>query len=134
MNLQENCIFCKIIKGEIPAYKVYEDDFVLAFLDIYPISKGHTLVIPKKHVNRLTELDEEELKKFWSGVKRVIKKIEKLASDYNIVINQGTLAGQEVPHLHVHIIPRYGKEKLFCEVRHKLNESEAKEVLEKLNG
>jgi len=134
MALDENCIFCKIIKGKIPAYKVYEDDFVLAFLDIYPASKGHTLVVPKKHVTRLKDLSDEELAKFWRGVKKVIEKIEKLSSDYNIVINQGTLAGQEIPHLHVHIIPRYGKEKLFCETRYKLNEEEAKEVLEKING
>jgi len=128
------CIFCKIVKGEIPAYKVYEDEFVLAFLDIYPATKGHTLVIPKKHVTRLKELSDEELAKLWKGVKKVIEKIEKIASDYNIVINQGTLACQEVPHLHIHIIPRYGNERLFCEIRHRLNEEEAKEVLEKLNG
>ncbi len=134
MALKEDCIFCKIIKGEIPAYKVYEDDFVVAFLDIYPATKGHTLVVPKKHVERLKELNEEELKKFWSGVKKVIEKIEKLSEDYNIIINQGSKAGQEVPHLHVHLIPRYGNEKLYCEIRHKLTEEEAKEVLEKING
>ncbi|AAR39360.1 NEQ519 [Nanoarchaeum equitans Kin4-M] len=128
------CIFCKIINKEIPAYIVYEDDFVIAILDIYPMAKGHTLVIPKKHVTRLKELSEEEAKKLFAGLKKVIEKIEKISPDYNIIINQGPKAGQEIDHLHIHIIPRTGEEKIFYNIRHKLTEEEAKEVLEKLNG
>jgi len=98
------------------------------------MAKGHTLVIPKKHVTRLKELSEEEAKKLFAGLKKVIEKIEKISPDYNIIINQGPKAGQEIDHLHIHIIPRTGEEKIFYNIRHKLTEEEAKEVLEKLNG
>ena len=67
-----DCIFCKIVAGEIPAYKIYEDDFVLAFLDIMPVSEGHTLVIPKKHYANLEEISEEELCKIMKVVKKVV--------------------------------------------------------------
>ncbi len=129
------CIFCKIIKKEIPAYIVYEDDVAIAFLDINPVSEGHLLVVPKKHVSRLTELSEEEAAEFIKKVQKVAKMVEeKLSKDYNIVINQGERAGQVIQHLHFHIIPRYGNEKLFLWVTHKLTEEEAKRVLEKLKS
>ncbi len=127
------CVFCKIINKEIPAYIVYEDDVAIAFLDINPVSEGHLLVVPKKHVSRLTELSEEEAAEFIKRVQKIAKLVEeKLSKDYNIIINQGEKAGQVIQHLHVHIIPRYGKEQLFLWVTHKLTEEEAKRVLEKL--
>jgi len=129
----EGCIFCKIVNREIPAYVVYEDDNVIAFLDIFPLSEGHTLVIPKKHYSRLSEMPEEEAKKFIESFHKVVKIIEeKISKDYNIGVNQGKLAGQEIMHLHFHIVPRYGKEQIFLWNSHKLTEEEVKRVFEKL--
>ncbi|MFW0838110.1 MAG: HIT family protein [Candidatus Komeilibacteria bacterium] len=103
-----DCIFCKIVAGEIPSYKVYEDDNVLAFLDIAPCNPGHTLVIPKQHYKNIEDASEEILAQLMSGVKKVGMAIkEKLGyGGYNIMENNDPIAGQEVPHLHWHIIPR----------------------------
>jgi histidine triad (HIT) family protein len=131
--MNADCVFCKIIKGEIPAYKVYEDEFVLAILDINPLSKGHTLVIPKRHYARLTEMDERFYEGFMRGLQKVLRLIEsKLSKDYNIIVNQGKKANQEIEHLHVHIVPRYGQEQIFVWKTHKLTPEEAEEVLKKL--
>ncbi len=109
----QECIFCKIVKGEIPANKVYEDKNVLAFLDINPRSKGHTVVIPKKHYATLIEVPKDELEGLFGVVQEIGRKIiENLdAKGFNIGSNNGQMAGQVVPHLHIHIIPRYEDEK-----------------------
>jgi histidine triad (HIT) family protein len=130
-----DCIFCKIVKGEIPCYKIYEDEYCLAFLDINPLTKGHTLVIPKKHYARIDEMPEEDFLNFCKGLKKVIDLIkENISSDFNIIVNQGKMAGQEIFHLHVHIIPRYGNENIFNWNCNKLTEEEAKEILEKIHN
>ena len=105
----ENCIFCKIIKGEIPNYTVYEDDKTLAFLDIAPRSPGHTVVIPKSHVERVSDLADDSVSALFSAVKKTAAKIETaLKPDgFNIGWNDGAAAGQVVPHLHIHILPRW---------------------------
>ena len=127
------CVFCKIINKELPAYIVYEDEDTMAFLDINPVSKGHLLVVPKKHYSRLSEIPQEELKRFFQGLQNVVKMVESnLSKHYNIVVNQGELAGQVINHLHFHIIPRYGNEQIFVWLTHKLSKEEAQEVLEKL--
>lgn len=106
-----NCIFCKIINDEIPAAKVYEDEHVLAFIDISQTTKGHTLVIPKKHVENVYGLDEETA----SNLFKVIPKIARAIKDefqpegLNIVNNNGKKAGQAVFHYHIHLVPRYGE-------------------------
>ena len=106
------CIFCKIAKGEIPAKILYEDEKTLAFLDISPRSKGHTLVIPKEHYETFEELPEEVAIGLINTIKRVIMKLKSLNPDgYNILNNNRPVAGQEVPHVHFHIIPRYKGEK-----------------------
>ena len=104
-----DCIFCKIIKGEIPNYTVYEDEKVLAFLDINPHAKGHTVVIPKVHAETYFDLNEDLLEHLSLGIKRSMEKIDKTLNPdgYNVGWNQGEVAGQVVPHLHVHIMPRY---------------------------
>lgn len=127
-----DCIFCKIIKGEIPSYKVYEDEYVFAFLDINPVSKGHTLIIPKKHLLRFADAENDDISKLFVGVKNVAKKIENISDNYNIGINQGKLAGQVVDHLHVHIIPRYENDEIKMWPGKRLEEEKAKELLEKL--
>jgi len=105
----ENCIFCKIVRKEISNDTVYEDDHTLAFLDIHPVTKGHTLVIPKVHAETLLDLNGEITKEFFLGVKRALERVEKvLAPDgFNIGWNHGDAGGQAVKHLHVHILPRW---------------------------
>ena len=127
------CVFCKIVNKEIPAYTVYEDENVIAFLDINPVSEGHILVVPKKHYERITEMPEEDFRKFSESLQKVVKLVEnKLSKDYNIIVNHGERAGQVIKHVHFHIIPRYGNEQLFLWLTHKLTEEEARRVLEKL--
>lgn len=103
------CVFCEIVKGDIPADKIYEDDYVLAFLDIKPHNPGHTLVIPKKHYQNLEEIDEDSLAKLILAVKKVALMMkDKLGVlGYNVIENNNLIAGQVVPHIHFHIIPRY---------------------------
>ncbi len=102
------CVFCKIINNEIPSQKIYEDGFVVAFLDINPVNPGHTLIVPKKHVEDLLKASNEELSHLIIATKKVAKAILK-ALDYkafNLELNNGAIAGQVVNHLHLHIIPR----------------------------
>ena len=105
--MEDNCIFCKIIKGEIPSTKVYEDELVCAFNDINPAAKIHILVVPKKHINSLKELTEEDEKYVWA-IHKAINKIAKeqgfAESGYRVVVNCGKDAGQEVMHLHYHVL------------------------------
>jgi histidine triad (HIT) family protein len=110
----ENCIFCKIAKGEIPSKKIYEDEEVFSFLDINPSTKGHTLIIPKKHYENIHDTPEETLKHIIATAKKLAKKLkEKLnATGINIVNASGKDAQQSVFHLHFHIIPRYEDDNL----------------------
>ncbi|MCF0109399.1 MAG: HIT family protein [Erysipelotrichaceae bacterium] len=105
------CIFCEIIKGNIPGVKVYEDDDVLAILDISQVTKGHTLVMPKKHVADIIEADEETVLKCMKVVHELTPKIVNNlgAEGCNILNNCKAVAGQSVEHLHFHIIPRYSE-------------------------
>ena len=107
-----DCIFCKIVAGEIPASKVYEDDHFLAFLDISQVTPGHTLVIPKKHARNLLEMTPEETADLFNVVSRVTKKVESATQPQgmNIISNMEEIAGQSVFHSHVHILPRYSQE------------------------
>ena len=107
-----DCIFCKIVAGEIPASKVYEDDHFLAFLDISQVTPGHTLVIPKKHARNLLELTPDETADLFNIVSRVTKKVESATQPQgmNIISNMEEIAGQSVFHTHVHILPRYSQE------------------------
>jgi histidine triad (HIT) family protein len=105
----DDCIFCKIIRQEIPADIVYEDDSVLAFLDIRPVSRGHTLLIPKRHFPNLLETEDAVLADMMKKTKRVAEGIMKAtgAAGFNLGVNTNPAAGQIVFHTHFHIIPRY---------------------------
>ncbi|MFH0857481.1 MAG: HIT family protein [Candidatus Magasanikbacteria bacterium] len=105
----ENCIFCKIVRGEILNYTVFEDEKVLAFLDITPCTKGHTVVVLKEHGESLQEYEEKNLEGLFPAIQKVVRKLEEKlgVKDFTIGMNNGRLAGQLVPHMHVHIIPRY---------------------------
>ena len=109
LNNMIECLFCKIASGDIPCYKVFDDESVLAFLDIHPCSKGHTVVIPKFHAGELSELENKSWLALMSGLKSAAGLIElKLKpAGLNIGINERKAAGQVVPHVHWHIIPRY---------------------------
>lgn len=102
------CIFCRIIKREIPCTKIYEDSVTLAFLDLNPVNKGHTLVVPKKHSETILDTDEKTLRDLMVTTKKVSKAIMDSLNvkGFNIGINQFEIAGQVVPHLHIHIMPR----------------------------
>ncbi|KAI9897072.1 hypothetical protein N3K66_008094 [Trichothecium roseum] len=99
-----SCIFCKIIKGEIPSFKLFESEKTLAFLDIGALAKGHALVIPKFHGAKLADIPDEDLSEILPTVKKIVKASG--AADYNILQNNGTIAHQEVPHVHFHFIPK----------------------------
>ena len=107
--MNPDCIFCKIVKGEIPATKVYEDNEFLAFMDIGPIIKGHTLVIPKEHYDSITATPADVLGKLIKLVQRIAgAQMNGLNADgVNIMQNNGKAAGQDVPHIHFHVIPRF---------------------------
>lgn len=100
----ENCIFCKIVKGEIPAFKVYESENVIAFLDLTQLTRGHTLVIPKNHKRWLWDHDDKEYCDLMVASKKIANVMRKL---YNIEWVEMIVAGMGVEHTHVHIIPRY---------------------------
>lgn len=104
-----DCVFCKIVAGEIPCYKVYEDDDFLAFLDMYPVNNGHTLVIPKKHYDNIFELPENVASKYFVVVKKIAEIVKKImnADGINIGMNNLPAAGQVVFHSHIHVIPRF---------------------------
>ena len=106
----DNCIFCRIVSGDIPSSKVYEDDEVLAFLDISQATKGHTLVIPKQHVRNVLEMDEDAASTVFSRVPKIARALKKAtgASGMNIIANNEEIAGQTVFHAHIHLVPRYG--------------------------
>jgi histidine triad (HIT) family protein len=103
------CIFCKIINKEIPNYTVFEDENSLAFLDINPRAKGHTVVIPRIHVETPFELSDELFQQLILAVKRAMEKIDRALkpNGYNVGWNQKPAGGQVVPHLHIHILPRW---------------------------
>ncbi|WP_027417243.1 HIT family protein [Aneurinibacillus terranovensis] len=115
MALQSDCIFCKIIQSEIPSAKVYEDEHVLAFLDISQVTKGHTLIIPKQHHVDLFELPSETAAHLFATVPTIANAIQKAfqPTGLNLLNNNRKAAGQTVFHFHMHIIPRYGKEDGF---------------------
>lgn len=112
----DDCLFCKIVRGEIPSAKVYEDDLVYAFLDITQVTKGHTLLVPKQHVADIFEYDEELAAAVFSRVPKVAKALEKAFPEMeglNIINNNKELAYQSVFHSHFHLIPRYSRDDDF---------------------
>ncbi len=114
----EDCLFCKIVAGDIPCYKVYEDERTLAFLDINPINKGHALVIPKVHVSRISEFEDDDLVAFYRALQKVTGAVERAVrlDGLNLFVNQGEVAGQVVPHFHCHISPRLKGDGLRMEI------------------
>ncbi len=130
----ENCIFCKIIRGEIPSHKIYETENTLTFLDIQPKTKGHLLTIPKKHHETIYDVPEEIL----FEIIKVNKKMSNLAKEklkakgVNIINSNEKTAQQEIPHIHFHTVPRYEEDGLNIWHREKKEEHDLKIIKEQL--
>lgn len=123
-------IFTKIVKGEIPAYKVDEDENHLAFLDILPLVEGHTLVIPKKETDFIFDIEQEEYKNLWSFAQRIAKKLQAAYPEKRIAV---AVVGVEVPHAHIHLVPISTVADLnFANPRLKFSEQEYKKILHKI--
>ena len=101
-----NCIFCKIILKQISAKILYEDDYSISFLDAFPISKGHTLVIPKKHFSQIQDMPLEINQKLFDTVHKMISKTDLIKGATLVLIHNGKGSGQEIMHTHIHLIPR----------------------------
>jgi histidine triad (HIT) family protein len=129
-----DCVFCKIIKKEIPADIVYEDENCLAFLDITPVNPGHVLLVPKAHYENLYDLPDETLKQLAPIIKKLAIAIKKGvgAEGINLGMNNERPAGQLVPHAHFHIMPRFSNDGYRHWRGTAYKEGEAKEVAEKI--
>jgi histidine triad (HIT) family protein len=131
-----DCVFCKIISGEIPSHKVYEDEKTIAFLDIRPVNAGHTLVAPKKHSHNIFDIPSDDWTAVAETVRRLAIAIEKgvEADGVNIAMNNREHAGQVVPHPHVHIIPRFKGDGLKLMPQRSYEATEAESTLEKIHA
>jgi len=132
-----DCIFCKIVKGEIPAKIIDETEKSLAFLDAFPLTKGHSLVIPRNHYEKMQEIPPEENAELFETVRKVLSKVDKLTNATLVALHNGKDSGQEIPHVHIHLIPRSkndaaGPVHSMFKNRPKLSEEEFKELHAKL--
>jgi len=127
---QSDCIFCKILAGEIPAIKVFEDERVLAFMDINPINEGHTLVIPRRHAPTIFDIEIEDLNAIMAAAKRLAQAI-KLSLDppgLNLVQSNGRVASQIIDHFHLHLVPRWPEDKLAAAMNWKLQPGDMDQI------
>ncbi|MBD3304618.1 HIT domain-containing protein [Candidatus Woesearchaeota archaeon] len=127
-----DCVFCKIVKGDIPCQKLYENDKILAFLDISPIHKGHTLIIPKEHHENILDMPDETLAELAKTTKKISKAVKEAtnADGFNVTQNNGAAAGQAVFHFHTHIIPRFDGDGLKTWPHKDIPEEEMKRIQE----
>lgn len=130
--MTSDCLFCKIINKEIPSNKIYEDDFVYAFLDISPVNKGHVLIIPKKHSTDILDMEDSDISKCFTIAKRIGNKIMDFAQGFNINMNTKPASGQVIFHSHIHIIPRFNNDGLKLWPGKLYNQGEAEKYLEML--
>lgn len=134
--MNTDCLFCKIIKGEIPSTKVYEDDTCYAFLDINPVNIGHTLLVPKAHSENLYDTPDETLSKLAPVLKKLSIAVKQGvgADGINIEMNNDPVAGQLIFHTHIHIVPRFeGDGFVHWKGARGYNDGEMKEVAEKIS-
>lgn len=134
-----DCIFCKIAKGEIKSRIVHESTKSIAFLDAFPLTKGHTLVIPKNHYGKIQDLTPEDNSDLFLLVHKLVPKIDSISGSSLVAIHNGKNAGQEVPHVHIHLIPRSISDGASAvhsmfKNRPKLSDEESDEVLKKLQS
>jgi len=106
--MQSDCLFCKIIAGDIPSLKIYEDDSTYAFLDIHPVNLGHALVVPKRHSRNILDASEEDLAAIAASTKKIGQVLmDTGAQGVNVIMNSEAPAGQVIFHTHCHVVPRY---------------------------
>ena len=134
-----DCVFCKIVKGEIPAKIIDETNKTLAFMDAFPLTKGHSLVIPKNHYEKMQEIPPEENAELFETVRNVLSKVDKLTNATLVALHNGKDSGQEVPHVHIHLIPRSkedsaGPVHTMFKDKPKLSDEEFNELVEKLKS
>jgi len=129
-----DCIFCKIIEGELPSYKIYEDKRIISFLDINPINKGHLLVLPKEHYLNLDDTPPDLLKELIDKVQKLSKILTEAVGvkGFNVMVNSGKVAGQMVDHIHFHIIPRLENDNLHPWPGKNLSDEEMKRTAESI--
>lgn len=125
-----DCIFCKMVKGEIPVYKIYEDDKVIAFLDINPDSDGHTLIIPKKHFTDLDDIDLDTLTSINIASKKIKKLLEEKLGCIGLSLLQNNGSAQEVKHYHMHLKPYYKDKKSIEMIKHSEFIKDPKDIYE----
>ncbi|MEI3340164.1 MAG: HIT family protein [Eubacterium sp.] len=133
----ENCIFCKLANGDIPTNMIYEDDMFAVILDASPATRGHALILPKEHAANIYELSEETASRIFVLAKKMAAKMTELlkCDGFNIVQNNGEVAGQTVFHFHMHLIPRYkgdGNEEKLCWNHQTFTPEEMKEICDLL--
>jgi histidine triad (HIT) family protein len=131
------CIFCKIVKREIPAKIIAETEKSLAFIDAFPLTKGHSLVIPKNHYEKVQDISAEDNADLFETVRKVISKVDKISNATLLAVHNGKESGQEIPHVHVHLIPRNAADSAgpvhsMFKDRPKLSENEINQIHEKL--
>ncbi len=132
--VDQACVFCAIAAHTAPAHLVYEDETTAAFLDIFPFTRGHTLVIPKRHGARLTDIPFDDQMALVRTLDEVCRRAERLSPDYNVALNAGAKAGQIVFHVHFHVIPRYGEANPFLSVgRPRLQPDDAQQLVRELS-
>lgn len=134
-----DCIFCKIVKGEIPAKIIDETEKSLAFLDAFPLTRGHSLVIPKNHYEKMQQIPPEENAELFETVRRVLSKVDTLTNATLVALHNGKESGQEIPHVHIHLIPRSkedyaGPVHSMFKNRPKPTDEEFSELLQKLKS
>lgn len=134
-----DCIFCKIVKGEIPAKIIENTNKSLAFMDAFPLAKGHSLVIPKNHYEKMQEIPPEENAELFETVRKLLSKVDKLTNSTLVALHNGKDSGQEIPHVHIHLIPRSKEDSAgpvhsMFKNRPKLSDKEFNELLEKLKS
>ena len=134
-----DCIFCNIVSGKIPARKIHETQRSLAFLDAFPLTKGHSLVIPKTHYMKIQEMTDVDNADLFESVRVISARIERISPSSLVAIHNGKESGQEVPHVHVHLIPRHASDgvgpvhSMFTK-RPKLSDVEFDEIAEILRN
>lgn len=132
-----DCIFCKIVHGEIPTNIILETEKSISFLDAFPLARGHTLVIPKNHAEKIQDMSKDDAVDLFELVHQIITKVDKISGATLIAIHNGKESGQEIPHVHVHLIPRNANDSagpvhsMFTK-RPKLTEQETKDLFAEL--
>ena len=134
---EADCVFCKVVAGQVPAVRVDEDEHTVAFMDLNPWTRGHALVVPRKHTPNLYEIDDEELRRVGAAAKRLaIRMRDRLGAEgINLLNSTNPAAWQTVFHFHVHVIPRYEDDPLEVPTRPgEADEDELRQIAETLRG